>query len=132
MKKGKPGRRYLRLKPDVPLYADVHIVRIGAKKVQTGTARVRVLDVSPGGLRFSSRLDFPVEPGILLNLKLATSSAAISLEGYIRHKKRNGEGQYEYGVCFANTSAPLRTYLLGIFGRKIASLGRNIIFLRLD
>ena len=132
MEERKFGRRFFRLKPDNPVHADMRIMQIGSNRVRTGCAKVSIIDISPGGMRFSSKLDLPVRPLIVLNFCMPTSEGTVLLDGYITHRIVHDNGHFEYGTCFIRTDKLLRKYLLKLFNNKITHLGKYLILMKFD
>lgn len=132
MAERKYARKYLRIKPGNPLHADVAIVRVGRDAVRTGTARVRVLDISPGGLRFTSVLNLPVTESVLLELHFQLSGADYRMRGCIVHKNSPEVKEYEYGLRFLEPDGTLRISLRKLFGGVQVSLEKHIVILRFN
>lgn len=124
-------RKYLRINPDIPLYGKASIVSIGVKRVYTGTARVRILDISPGGLRFISSLRLPVDFSVILELSFKLNEKNYCLQGFIIHSCSTEVCEYEYGFCFLEPDLNLRASLNELFNRMSIRLNRCIVFLRL-
>lgn len=132
MAERKYARKYLRIKPDNPLYADAAIVRVGRDAVRSGTARVRVLDISPGGLKFTSVLNLPVIDSVLLELRFQLSGADYRMRGYIVYKNSLEVREYAYGFCFLEPDETLRRSLKKLFSNLQVSLEKHIVILRFE
>lgn len=124
------SRKYLRIKPDVPVSGTVRIVRIGCRQTISGSAKVRVIDLSTGGARFASALRFPVDPKVTLQLAIVLEGTAYCLEGFISNRSGSGERGYEYGLCFNRPELSLRKVLIPVFARCVIRDNRHIIVLR--
>lgn len=124
------GRKYMRIKPESPAYADVTIVRIGESKVVAGTARVRLVDLSPGGLRFVSPLSLPIDDRVLLEFRFAVLEHTFKLNGRIIHKTGMEVNEYEYGFCFSEADEHLKTCLKKLFNNRFIRLDKHIVFLK--
>lgn len=131
MKSKVYARKFLRICPDTPLFGTASIVRIGNKRVYTGITRVRILDISPGGLRFVSSLKLPVDSTVILELSMKLDETSYCLQGYIVQSSNNEVCEYEYGFCFLEPDANLRESLKKLFNRMYIKLNRNIIVVRL-
>ena len=94
------ARKSLRLRPSKPLYADVSIEKIGDRAVHTNIARIKVLDISSGGLRFASPLRFPVKKSVILKVMLELDLQQYVLHGFLVHSSQSETGEYVYGLCF--------------------------------
>lgn len=125
------GRKYLRLRPDNPIYAKMSVIKVGNARVMTSCTIVQIVDLSPGGLRFISNLNFPSHPCFTLRFDILDPIYDITLEGFIVHKLDCAGVLYQYGVCFTSSHELLRPYLLEIFNRKFIKAGGSFIILRL-
>lgn len=124
------SRKYLRIRPDVPVSGTVRIVRIGCRQTISGSAKVRVIDLSTGGARFASALRFPVDPKVTLQLAIVLEGTAYCLEGFISNRSGTGRKGYEYGFCFTRPEYGLRKVLIPVFARCVIRDNRHIIVLR--
>jgi hypothetical protein len=130
MAERKYARKYLRIKPDLPLHADLSLIQVGFRKVKTGTARVRILDISPGGLKFISSLNLPADALILLQLDFKIEDQEFCLKGHVAHKISSEVHENEYGFCFFEPDETLRVYLKKLFNNMSIRLQRHIVILR--
>ncbi len=126
------ARKYMRIKPDLPLYAIASIVRIGMRSVSSGTTEVRIPDISPAGLRFLSRLSFPEDPTVILEMSLKLDGFRYSVQGCVVRRNCSEAGEFEYGFRFLEPNFHLRETLKKAFCRISASQCGNIIILRRD
>lgn len=126
------ARKNLRIRPEQPLYGSVSVVRIGVKFVNSGEARVRIPDISPGGLRFLSRLKIPVDPSVVLEITLRIDDLRYSIQGRIVHRCCSEEGEFEYGFQFLEPNLCLREALKKSFCKIIGTKSKNTIILRLE
>ncbi len=124
------SRKFLRIKPDMPLYATACIVQVGANKVHTSTMTVRILDISQGGLRFESVLRLPADRKIILEMSLVLDLVSFCIQGTIVHSHRNKNEEFEYGFCFLEPSSDIRNSLIKMSGRMSAGLKRHIVIFR--
>ncbi len=122
----------MRIKPESPIFADISIVCIGDKKVITGTARVRIADLSPGGLRFLSPLSLPADNRVLIELLFTVLDRTFKLNGHIVHKTAVEVNEYEYGFRFTQADAELRACLKQLFNNRFVRLNKHIVFLRFN
>ena len=125
-------RKYMRIKPENPVYAGITIVRVGRNNVTTGTARVRIIDISPGGLKFASPLSLPVDSRVLIELGFSILEYNFRLCGHVVHKCGAEAGEYEYGLCFSEADDILKTCLKKLFNNMCIRLNRHIVFLKLN
>ena len=124
------SRKYLRIKPDIPVFGTIRIIRIGCRQTMSGSARVRIIDLSTGGARFASALKFPVNLKVILQLTLTLEGKTFCLEGFIANRSGSGERGYEYGLCFNRPELSLRKVLIPVFARCVIRDNRHIIVLR--
>lgn len=126
------ARKNLRIRPEQPLYGSVAVVRIGVKFVSSGEARVRIPDISTGGLRFLSRLKIPVDPSVILEMTLEIDDLRYSMQGRIVHRSNTEAGEFEYGFQFLEPNFCLRETLRKSFCKIFTTENKNIIILRLE
>ncbi len=131
MEQRKYSRAFLRIHPDRPFSAPSALSGLGGKKVYTGSARVRILNISPGGLKFVSTLKLPADNRILLEICLALDGIDYCLRGTIVHCKNTEVSEYEYGFCFSEPDTNLREALKNLFSRMYVISDRHIVILKL-
>lgn len=125
------SRRFLRIIPYMPLYGTASIVRIGSKRVYTNSARVRILNISPGGLRFVSSLRLPADRKVILEICFQLDGMNYCLQGYVTYCCSNEVCEYEYGFCFSEPDTSLRDTLKKLFARMLVMSDCHIVFLRM-
>ncbi|HEX2946473.1 MAG TPA: PilZ domain-containing protein [Clostridia bacterium] len=126
------SRRFFRIRPENPLFGTISIVRIGARRVFSNAARVRILDISPGGLRFVSSLKLPVDSSVILEAALVLGGLEYCLRGCIVHVIGSEVNEYEYGLKFPEPDPELRETLKKIFSRISVRQNRHIIVFKLN
>ena len=126
------ARKYLRIIPDYPMYAELAIVRVGMRQVKSSTANVRILDISPGGLRFMSSLNMPADMSVQLEMHFRVIDQNFRLTGQIIYKSSSEVMQYEYGFHFNEADETLRTCLKKLFNNMSIKMRRHIVILRLN
>jgi hypothetical protein len=126
------SRKFFRIKPESPLFGTISIVRIGDRRVFSNAARVRILDISPGGLRFVSSLKLPVDTSIILEAILKLGDSEYCLQGCIVHMVGSEVNEFEYGMKFLEPDPELRETLKKIFSRISVRQDRHIIILKLN
>lgn len=127
MKPTTYSRRFLRIRPDFPLYGEIRIVRIGERQVLSNRARVRLLDISSGGVRFASVLKLPADSKVILELSMEYDGIKYRFEGHIVSSLNTEVREYEYGFCFIHPKAELRQMLLKLFSQVSQNRDRYII-----
>lgn len=126
------ARKYLRISPEIPMHAQIAIVQVGIRQVASGTARVRILDVSPGGLKFMSSLSLPAEKSIQLELYFRVMDQDFRLKGHIIYRTSTEASRYEYGFQFNEADGILRVCLRKLFNNMSVKMRRHIVILRLN
>jgi hypothetical protein len=124
------ARKYMRIKPALPLYGTAAIVRIGMRSVSSGTTRVRIPDISPAGLRFLSRLRFPADSSVILEISMQLDGLQYNVQGYVARRRFSETGEFEYGFLFLEPNYHLREILKKAFCKISAMQFGNIIILR--
>ena len=123
-------RKYLRTTPDIPLYGSINITQVGLKHVRTGTAKIRILDISAGGLRFVSSLKFPADCSLIIQIVFTLNQVKFCLDGHIVHVSGTEVCEYEYGLCFTEPDRNLRESVKQLFYTKLSGQNRNMIIFR--
>jgi len=126
------SRKFFRIRPESPLFGTISIVRIGDRRVFSNAARVRILDISPGGLRFVSSLNLPVDRSIMLEAVLKLGNSEYCLQGCIVHMIGSEVNEFEYGLKFLEPDPEFRETLKKIFSRISVRQNRHVIILRLN
>lgn len=115
----------------MPLYGTAAIVRVGVRSVSSGTTRVLIPDISPAGLRFLSKLSFPENPAVILEINLRFDGAQYSLQGCVVRRDYSESGEFEYGFRFIEPDFQLREALKNAYSRVLTTQCRNIIIVRM-
>lgn len=132
MAKRKYARKYLRIRPESPINAEITTVRVDRGMAGTGTADARVMDICPGGLRFASALDLSVNSPVYLEMHLQVADMSFRLKGRITHKNGAGTGEYEYGFCFLEPDDALRICLKRLIKNMYVRLERRMVIFRFN
>jgi hypothetical protein len=127
----KYARKYLRINPDQPMFGTASIVQVGLKRVYTGSARVRILNLSPGGLRFVSSLSLPADNRVILEICFKLDGLDYCLKGCVAYSNCTEVSEYEYGFRFLEPAENLREALKKLFGRMYVMSNRHIVILKL-
>ena len=81
-----------------PLDCEFKIINFNGKEMNTHSGKSKIHDLSPGGLKVSTKLDIPVEGNrIVIQVRFSIISN-ITLEGKIVWKKHNYNDDYFYGI----------------------------------
>lgn len=126
------SRKFLRIRPDAPLYGTAKIISIGNRPVSTGTACIRIKDISCGGLRFVSMLKLPVDESVILQVAVNLNEMKFCLQGFIVHCSGSKAGEFEYGFRFLKPDFNLREMLKKKYCRIFALHGLNLFILHLS
>ncbi len=121
-------RNYYRLKPRNVLYSKMTIRKVGLRPVKTHHTRVRLIDISPGGLKFSSGLKFPVSSEVILEFSICTIEDCVFMQGHIVYRNEKSRGTYVYGVCFDNIDESTHTMLVRILNNMKTNM-RYYVFI---
>lgn len=131
MEQKKYARKYLRINPDRPMFGTASIVQVGVKRVYTGSARVRILNLSPGGLRFVSSLRLPADNRVILEICFKLDDMEYCLKGCVVHSSCTEVREYEYGFRFLEPVENLREALKKLLNMMYVMSNRHIVILRL-
>lgn len=126
------SRKFFRIRPENPIFGMISIVRVENRRVFSNAARVRILDISPGGLRFVSLLKLPVDSSVILEAVLKLEDYEYCLKGCIVHSSCSEVNEYEYGMKFLEPDLQLRETLKKLFSRISVRQNRHIIILRFN
>jgi hypothetical protein len=116
---GNNNRHYIRIQ--VPgLITKIHIVSIGNRVVKSATQNVLVLNIGPGGLRFTTSLQIPADRDVKISMQTILTGIRFETEGYIVWRE-NVENMFEYGVEF-DMSTLHRSFLIRLLNYMYAKL----------
>lgn len=93
-------RAYFRMDLPIPLIAEMTIIRIKDNKIESGKSKILVDNIGPGGLRYFSDLQLPVNPHIVLEFRLDLLDQPIRLIGYNVRREQLDSQLFQYGVSF--------------------------------
>lgn len=93
-------REYFRIQLKFPIEAKMTISRIKGNLVNLKSTVALVEDIGPGGLRFLTMLNLPVNDQITLAFEVTLLGKKVRLLGYTRWKREVRQGVYEYGFMF--------------------------------
>lgn len=93
-------REYFRIQLNFPIEAKMTISRIKGNAVNLKNTVALIEDIGPGGLRFLSTLNLPVNDQITLLFEVKLLGRKLDLFGYTRWKREVRQGIYEYGFMF--------------------------------
>lgn len=94
-------REYYRLTLHVPLSAQFKIIGYRRETLNSNSTYIYIVDLSAGGLRMHSRLNLPVNEGLLLEFRFRLFERELVLLGMVVRKKPAGSGIFEYGIEFS-------------------------------
>lgn len=93
-------REYYRINMQFPLCSGMTIISFKGKKVSLGHSKALIEDISIGGMRFTTNVEFPVQPDIILEFKTKIMNEVVKTNGVIVWKQEIGENLYQYGLEF--------------------------------
>lgn len=93
-------RKFFRIYLNIPLCAEISIIRLGDKAVETKSSHICIVDIGISGIRFSSKLQLPTGKNILYEFKMEFLHKSYSFNGTIVRKIENDDGEIFYGVSF--------------------------------
>lgn len=93
-------RNYYRINLQFPLCSGMTIISFKGKKVSLGRSKALIEDISIGGLRFTTNIEFPVQPDIIFEFKIKIMNEVIKTTGVIVWKLEIGDNLYQYGLEF--------------------------------
>lgn len=93
-------RKGFRLPFTHPLVGTMTIVSYQGKEVKMGKTSVLIEDIGIGGIRFTSNINLPVSPDIILEFETEILNEKLQLPGNIVWKETTGEF-LQYGIQFA-------------------------------
>jgi hypothetical protein len=93
-------REYYRLTLRVPLSARFRIIGYQNARLETNSSSIYIADIGAGGLRMHSRLNLPLNEGLLLEFNVELFHEELVILGAVLRKKPLQDGIYEYGVEF--------------------------------
>lgn len=93
-------RQFFRLELTQSLCSELEIVKIRGKSIQSSTAKVCILDIGPGGLRFLSDLQLPISNEIVLEFRFTLMDEFLKVIGMIARREDLPDGIFAYGVQF--------------------------------
>jgi hypothetical protein len=95
--RGTSRRRHIRLALHEGILAELRLIGIGRRMVQTRPGKVVLLDLSPGGLRFATTLLLPPDMECRVSIQCVLEGLNIEVKGRIRHTAVH-DHWLEYGV----------------------------------
>lgn len=80
-----------------PIRGTFAIQRINNQRIESNEGSIEILDMSLGGMKFTSFLDLPLDQRVLLLVKFQIEEEKFSVTGKIMWKKAKMEKGYFYG-----------------------------------
>lgn len=93
-------REFFRLKLEPPLCADMTIVLVRGKTLETGGTVVLIEDLGAGGLRFLSHLKMPASDQLVLQFETELCAQKLTMYGHVVRCVPWDTDFYEYAVRF--------------------------------
>ncbi|WP_409250634.1 EAL domain-containing protein [Bacillus sp. SCS-153A] len=99
-----PNRRqFFRVELPLPLSGNMTIVKIKDKDIKLGKSEVLIENIGPGGLRFLTHINLPLNPDIILGFETEILGDTRPFYGYVVWKEEQTAGIFEYGIQFKFT-----------------------------
>lgn len=117
-------REFFRVYLDIPLCSQITLLKINGQEINMGYSNVCINDIGPGGLLFTSDLDFPIKDNISFKFKTKLLNSRVLLEGQIVRKIIVNEGIFKYGVSF-EISEEKRAQCIKLLNDVAIGLRRN-------
>lgn len=77
-----------------------------------------MLDISVGGMRFASELDFPIRHGVDVSVTFTAEDMNFQLNGLVlRKEEKTGDTHVRYGVQFTELTAAQETLIQSLINR---------------
>lgn len=96
----KKLRKFFRIDFPYPLEADMTILMLNNKKVEMGSTKVLIEDMSAGGAKFLSKIKLPVRQDILLKMETELLGETLSFTGFSVWKEEVSDTLTNYGFQF--------------------------------
>ncbi|WP_156288209.1 EAL domain-containing protein [Oceanobacillus salinisoli] len=116
-------RKYFRIPLTFPIRANMTLIALQEKKVNVGTTEVLIEDIGPGGLRFLSNIQLPVQFDITYQFKITILDENIVVIGKVVWKEEI-KGSFEYGIEF-NMDNKERDQLIKILNQLSVQIRRS-------
>lgn len=98
------NRKHFRLELHIPLKAEFKIISINNFRVNSKYTNIFIKDLSAGGARIHSKLNFPADGSLLLEIGFIILNTQFKLPGTIMWKKLYLQNLViEYGIQFSLT-----------------------------
>ncbi|MDF2721402.1 MAG: hypothetical protein K0Q59_1077 [Paenibacillus sp.] len=94
-------RSFYRLELPVPLSGFLKIIGINEKKIDSKLAPALIYDIGAGGMRVHTKMNFPVNPNVLLEFRFTLFHDEHRCLATIARKSNVSETVFEYGVIFS-------------------------------
>ncbi|WP_438445272.1 PilZ domain-containing protein [Gorillibacterium sp. sgz5001074] len=107
-------REFYRLTLHVPLSAQFKVIGYRKESVNSNSTYIYIVDISAGGLRMHSKLNLPVNEGLLLEFRFILFNRDLILLGSVVRKKQTSSDIFEYGVEFSLDEDTRETLLANI------------------
>ena len=95
-------RKHYRVQFEKPICTKISIVKVNGKSVKTGTSHICIDNISIGGLKFISSLDFSPTINAVIEFQCKFASDTFKFYGNIIRKENLEDGLLMYGVEFIN------------------------------
>ncbi|WP_071393500.1 EAL domain-containing protein [Bacillus tuaregi] len=93
-------REHLRIKLTYPLSGEMTITEMGGEEVSLGATGIRILDISPGGLRMETVEKLPVRSDMILRFSTTLLGTKLDQYGKVVWRKELDDDRQCYGIRF--------------------------------
>ncbi|CAG9623256.1 EAL domain-containing protein [Sutcliffiella rhizosphaerae] len=97
------NRKYFRIELPYSIKGELTIKRMKDYEVNLGSTAIVIENIGPGGLRFCSRMQFPVQDELILSVSFQLLGITKTLECKVVWKSELEECYFQYGVEFILT-----------------------------
>ncbi|PYZ97769.1 hypothetical protein CR205_04020 [Alteribacter lacisalsi] len=92
-------REFFRVIFQVPLKGSMQVVEIMGKKIEAGGAPVLIEDTGLGGLCFTSNINLPTHPELILQISFSLADEYFVFSGKLK-RRQDENGLFTYGLEF--------------------------------
>jgi hypothetical protein len=101
-------REHVRLTLPVPLTGLLEVTELNGKIVSSIPSKISIFDISSGGVRLHTRINFPMNMEIRMKLSFTLLGQNLDPIAFFNRKKQIREDLFEYGIAFLPDPAEQR------------------------
>ncbi|GGM22229.1 hypothetical protein GCM10011351_05140 [Paraliobacillus quinghaiensis] len=118
-------RKYYRLELPGSLKAELSIVEINNKRINVGSAKILIENISLGGLKIMSGLKLPVQSNMKVIYNFTLMDQSFEIEGSLVWKYEVRQDIFYYGVAFNNFPETDKDHLARLINQITVTLKNN-------